>query len=110
MGNIAIARDWGWAPEYVKAMYLMLQQPQPDDYVIATGNSYKLEEFVAEAFACVGLDWREHTITSPSLFRPTDLAISRANPAKAKNILGWEAQYKMPDIVKMMISARLNQV
>lgn len=106
LGNITIERDWGWAPEYVEAMYLMLQQDEPDDYVIATGESYQLEKFVAEAFACVGLNWQDYVITDPNLLRPTDLAISRGNPAKARDKLGWQAQYKMPDIVKMMVAAR----
>jgi GDPmannose 4,6-dehydratase len=105
LGNISIIRDWGWAPEYVEAMYLMLQQDQPDDYVIATGESYSLESFVAQAFNYFNLDWQDHVITDPSLLRPTDLAISKGNPAKAKVKLGWKAQYKMPDIVKMMIEA-----
>jgi GDPmannose 4,6-dehydratase len=108
LGNISIQRDWGWAPEYVKAMYLMLQQDNPDDYVIATGESYKLEQFVEQAFACVGLNWHDHVITARSLLRPTDLAISRGNPRKAKEKLGWQAKYKMPYIVRKMIEARLN--
>jgi GDPmannose 4,6-dehydratase len=107
LGNLSIKRDWGWAPEYVEAMYLMLQQDQPDDYAIATGESYSLEEFVAQVFACVGLDWHEHVVTDSSLLRPTDLAISRGNPAKAKQKLGWQAKYKMPDIVRMMVEARM---
>ncbi|NES87687.1 MAG: GDP-mannose 4,6-dehydratase [Moorea sp. SIO2B7] len=106
LGNISIQRDWGWAPEYVEAMYLMLQQDQPDDYLIATGESYRLEDFVAAAFACVGLDWHDHVITDASLLRPTDLSISRGNPAKAKEKLGWQAQYKMHDIVQMMVEAK----
>ena len=105
LGNIAIQRDWGWAPEYVEAMYLMLQQEQPDDYVIATGESYKLEEFVAAAFACVGLDWRDHVITDTSLLRPSEIAFSRGNPAKAREKFGWQAQYKMYDVVQMMVKA-----
>lgn len=108
LGNLSIERDWGWAPEYVEAMHLMLQQDEPDDYAIATGESYTLEDFVAEAFACVGLDWRDRVITDASLLRPTDLAISRGNPAKAKKKLGWQAKYKMPDIVKMMVEAKLS--
>ena len=103
LGNISIKRDWGWAPEYVEAMYLMLQQEQPDDYVIATGESYSLEEFVAEAFACVGLDWREYLVTDASLLRLTDIAVGRANPAKSREKLGWEAKYKMQDVVRMML-------
>ncbi len=106
LGNIDIQRDWGWAPEYVEAMYLMLQQSQPDDYVIATGESYKLESFVTAAFEVLGLNWRDHVVSDSSLLRPTDLAISRGNPAKARAQLAWQAQYKMPDIVRMMVEAR----
>jgi GDPmannose 4,6-dehydratase len=108
LGNISILRDWGWAPEYVEAMYLMLQQDEPDDYVIATGESHSLEEFVAEAFTCVGLNWQDHVISDASLFRPTDLAISRGNPTKAREKLKWQAQYKMPDIVKMMLQTYIS--
>ncbi|AFZ35123.1 GDP-mannose 4,6-dehydratase [Stanieria cyanosphaera PCC 7437] len=105
LGNMSVKRDWGWAPEYIEAMYLMLQQSQPDDYVIATGISSSLEEFVAEAFNCVGLNWRDHVITDTSLLRPTDLAISQGNPVKAKEKLGWQAKYKMSDVVRMMVEA-----
>ncbi|TVQ46886.1 MAG: GDP-mannose 4,6-dehydratase [Gloeocapsa sp. DLM2.Bin57] len=107
LGNIDIIRDWGWAEEYVKAMYLMLQQDQADDYVIATGVSYSLKEFIATAFATVGLDWQEHVLSDASLLRPTELMISRANPSKARQKLAWSAGYKMPDIVKMMIKAKI---
>ena len=103
LGNVDIKRDWGWAPEYVEAMYKILQQEEPDDYVIATGESYSLEEFVVAAFDCVGLNWQDYVITDQSLFRPTDLAVSRGNPAKAREKLGWQAQYKMPDVVRMMV-------
>ena len=103
LGNISVIRDWGWAPEYVEAMYLMLQQPQADDYVICTGESYKLEEFISEAFNYFGLNWQDYVVSDRTFFRPSDLAISKGNPGKAKLKLGWKAQYKMPDIVKMMI-------
>lgn len=102
LGNISIQRDWGWAPEYVEAMQLMLQQDNPDDYVIATGESSTLEEFVSTAFAVVNLDWQKHVVTDKSLLRPTDIALGRGNPAKARDRLGWEAKYKMKDVVKMM--------
>jgi GDPmannose 4,6-dehydratase len=102
LGNLAVRRDWGWAPEYVEAMYLMLQQAQPEDYVIATGESYTLEAFVEAAFAAVGLDWRSHVVIDKSLFRPTDLAVGLGNPAKAYAQMGWKAKYRMPDVVKMM--------
>ncbi len=106
LGRISVQRDWGWAPEYVEAMYLMLQQPQADDYAIATGETYSLQDFVKTAFDCVGLNWEDFVETDQSLYRPTDIAVGRASPAKAKHKLGWEAQVKMPDIVKMMVQAQ----
>lgn len=110
LGDISVRRDWGWAAEYVEAMYLMLQQNEPDDYVIATGETNKLQDFVVEAFACLGLDWQEYVTINNSLFRPTDIAFGQGNPAKAKEKLGWQAQYKMRDVVKMMIEAKLKSV
>ncbi len=108
LGNISIERDWGWAPEYVEAMWLMLQQERPDDFVIATGETHPLAEFVAEAFNCVGLDWHDHVITDPSLYRPTEISIGRGNPAKAGKVLGWKARYVMRDVVRMMIEHELS--
>lgn len=105
LGNIDIQRDWGWAPEYVEAMYLMLQQEQPDDYVIATGQAYPLKEFVAQAFAALDLDWQDHVLIDQSLYRPTDIAKSQGNPAKAQRQLGWQAQLAMPDVVHQMVAA-----
>lgn len=106
LGDISVQRDWGWAPEYVEAMYLMLQQSEPDDYVIATGESHALKEFVAQAFATLGLDWEEHTVIDTSLYRPTEIALGKGNPAKATEKLGWQAKYKMHDVVKMMVEAK----
>lgn len=105
LGNISVKRDWGWAPEFVEAMYLMMQQEKPEDYVVATGQSYSLEEFVIEAFKSVGLNWQEYVTIDNSLFRPTDLATSKSNPLKAKEKLGWVAKYQMHDVVKMMVDA-----
>lgn len=110
LGDISVQRDWGWAPEYVEAMYLMLQQTEPDDYVIATGETSKLEDFIAEAFACVGLDWQNYVTTDRSLLRPTDIAVNRANPSKAKEKLGWQAQFKMKQVVQMMIKAKQTEL
>lgn len=109
LGNIDIQRDWGWAPEYVEAMHLMLQQQTPDDYVIATGKSCKLKDFVAGAFAEVGLDWYDHVVIDSSLFRPTDIAVSEGNPTKARQRLGWQAKYFVNDIVRMMLQAKNNK-
>ncbi len=109
LGNTNISRDWGWAEEYVEAMYLMLQQNQPDDYVIATGESYLLQDFVEMTFAYLQLNWQDHVMIDRSLFRPTDISIGRSNPHKALEKLDWKAKYKTPDVVKMMISAKLNK-
>jgi len=106
LGNISIRRDWGWAPEYVEAMWLMLQQEKPEDFVIATGESHSLEELVETAFASVGLNWRDHVVLDPALLRPADLAAGRGNPAKAREKLGWQARHKMHDVVRMMVKAQ----
>lgn len=103
LGRIDIARDWGWAPEYVEAMWLMLQQSQPLDFVIATGSTYTLEEFVQMAFSAVKLNWREYVQQDVTLFRPTDLAISVADPSKARNLLGWSAKTLLPQVVERMM-------
>ena len=105
LGNIAVQRDWGWAPEFVDAMWMMLQQDEPDDYVIATGETNALETFLATAFENAGLDWHDHVETDPTLTRPTDLAVGRANTAKAREKLNWRATHKMRDVVAMMMDA-----
>jgi GDPmannose 4,6-dehydratase len=105
LGNVDVIRDWGWAPEYVESMYLMLQQDDPADYVIATGESYSLADFVTQAFECVGLDWQNHVVTDASLYRPTDIAWGGGNPKLAWEKLGWRAKYKMSDVVKMMVES-----
>jgi GDPmannose 4,6-dehydratase len=88
-------------------MYLMLQQDDPGDYVIATGESYSLADFVAQAFECVGLDWQDHVVTDASLYRPTDIAWGGGNPKLAEKKLGWRAKYKMSDVVGMMVKDKL---
>ncbi|MBF2048269.1 MAG: GDP-mannose 4,6-dehydratase [Leptolyngbya sp. IPPAS B-1204] len=105
LGNIEIQRDWGWSPEYVEAMYRMLQQDQPDDFVIATGQTSSLQAFVAEVFAYLGLDWQDHVEIDKSLYRPTDIAVSCGDASKAKQRLGWQARYTMKDIAHMMVDA-----
>lgn len=105
LGDITISRDWGWAPEYVEAMWLMLQQDRPDDYVIATGETRSLTNFVDQAFSSFGLDWQNYVISQPSLKRPSDIQISRGNPSKAMTQLGWQAKSKMDDAVRMMVNA-----
>lgn len=110
LGNLTVQRDWGWAPEYVDAMWRMLQQDRPDDYVIATGETSRQEDFVAEAFHQVGLDWRDHVESDPTLLRPTDLKIGRANPEKAREQLGWVADSKMSDVVRQMVEVAQDEI
>jgi GDPmannose 4,6-dehydratase len=105
LGNISIARDWGWAPEYVDAMWKMLQLETPEDFVIATGELRKLEDFIALAFSSLQLDWREHVKTDPALFRPSDILTGFGDPEKAFRMLGWQAKNRLEDIVKMMVDA-----
>ena len=102
LGRLDIARDWGWAPEYVEAMWLMLQQDQPQDFVIATGTTITLEEFVKTAFGQASLNWQDHVIQDHSLFRPTDLAIGCADPSRAIKNLGWKASTQGIEVVKKM--------
>lgn len=109
LGNMDIRRDWGWAPEYVEAMWLMLQQPHPRDYVIATGHLSSLEQFVAAAFEQAGLDWREHVVSDPALKRPTDLAGFAGNAALACREIGWQARTVMPDIARQMVRYEIEE-
>ena len=105
LGNLDIQRDWGWAPEYVEAMWRMLQQGEPMDFVIATGETRALRDFVAESFAALDLDWKEHVLTDPTLMRPTDIRISRADPSLALAQLGWQAETHMAEVVRRMVEA-----
>jgi GDPmannose 4,6-dehydratase len=105
LGRLDIVRDWGWAPEYVEAMWLILQQDEAADYVVATGKSVSLREFVKESFATVGLDWTEHVEQDPTLHRPSDIARSAGDPTFAHSRLGWEARTKMPDVARMLTRA-----
>ena len=110
LGNIDIARDWGWAPDYVEAMWLMLQQEMADDYVIATGHTHRLRDFIHVVFESLGLRWRDHVRTDPSFFRPTDIAEGHANPGKAREKLGWSAHHKMQDVAQMMVNNKMATV
>lgn len=104
LGRLDISRDWGWAPEYVEAMWLMLQQPYPKDFVIATGESNTLENFVAKSFSLLGLDWHYYVLQDEQFMRPTDLLCGSANPRKAESELGWKAKLKMQDVIELMMS------
>ncbi len=103
LGSLAMRRDWGWAPEYVEAIWLTLQQEGPGDYAVATGEYNSLESLVERAFALVGLDWREHVIIDESLFRPAEISLNYGNPAKAARELPWTAKSKMNEIVEMLL-------
>lgn len=102
LGRLDIQRDWGWAPEYVDAMWRMLQQDAAQDILIATGRSHRLDEFVSAAFEFHGLDWREHVVVSPELFRPSDVAYSGGDPSLAMSVLGWKATVGLKEIVALM--------
>jgi GDPmannose 4,6-dehydratase len=105
LGNLAIRRDWGWAAEFVDAMHRILQLDAPEDFVIATGSTYSLQQFVETAFEAVGLDWREWIIADPALYRPSELLANRGNPAKAERVLGWKARLTMPGVIAEMVRA-----
>jgi GDPmannose 4,6-dehydratase len=105
LGNLAIRRDWGWAPDYVEAMWRMLQHDEPDDFVIASGVSHSIAEFAAAAFAGVGLDWRDHVDHDPALTRPSDILCSLGDPSKAADVLGWRPTVDFARIVARMVRA-----
>jgi len=105
LGNLKAQRDWGYALEYVEAMWLMLQQSEPDDYVIATGEVHSVEEFVECAFNFVGLNWRDHVEIDPRYFRPTEVDILKGDATKARKRLGWEPRVKFEELVRLMMDA-----
>ena len=107
LGNIDIQRDWGWAPEYVEAMWMMLQMDIPDDFVIATGITHPLSYYIELVFKQLRLNWQDYVVSDPTLLRPTDLLIGRANPRKAEKILGWKAKYHLEDVVREMVTAEM---
>ncbi len=108
LGNIDIKRDWGWAPEYVDAMWLMLQQEKADDYIVATGKTYSLKDFVNVAFSTLDMDWEKYVHIDPNLLRPTDIESIYANPEKADNQLKWKATITMPEVVRLMIEEEMS--
>ena len=110
LGNINIERDWGWAPEYVEAMWLMMQQDTPQDYIIATGQSHTLKEFITQTFNRLDLAWEEHVLIDEVLRRPTDLQIGRADPSKANRELSWKAKYELNMIIECMIEDELSLI
>ena len=110
LGNLKARRDYGYAPEYVEAMWRMLQLDQPEDFVVGTGISPTIEEFVAEAFGYAGLDWRQHVEIDPRYFRPTEVDSLRADAAKAKRLLGWEPKISYKELSRIMVDADLEAI
>jgi len=106
LGDISIERDWGWAPEYVEAMWLMLQQGAADDFVIATGESHSLQDFVSCAFEATGLNWQDHVTIDDNLKRPTEIGGNCGDPSKAERVLGWKPKHFMADVVALMVDAQ----
>ena len=105
LGNLKARRDWGYAPEYVEAMWLMLQQPDPEDFVVATGTSYSVQDFVEAAFAVVGVDWRDHVEIDPRYLRPAEIDDLVGDAARADAKLGWRARTYMPELARIMVEA-----
>ena len=110
LGNLDARRDWGFAGDYVRAMWLMLQQPRPDDYVIATGETHSVRDLCEEAFSRLGLDYREYVVQEAESFRPPETAQLVGNPAKAHRVLGWKREVSFRDLVRMMVDADLESL
>jgi GDPmannose 4,6-dehydratase len=105
LGNLEARRDWGFARDYVEAMWLMLQQEKPDDYVVATGETHSVQEFLEEAFSCAGLDWRKHVKVDAKYFRPAEVDLLLGDPTKAKKALGWTPKVGFKELVRLMVEA-----
>ena len=108
LGNLEAKRDWGYAPEFVESMWLILQQEKPDDYVIATGETHSVREFLEEAFSYVNLDWQKHVVVDPKYFRPAEVDLLLGDPAKARRDLGWQPKVGFKDLVRLMVDADLS--
>jgi len=102
LGNLDAKRDWGFAGDYVEAMWLMLQQPHPDDYVVATGQTYSVRQFLDEVFGYLNLDWHQYVEIDPKYFRPTEVDLLLGNPAKAKKVLNWQPKVSFKELARMM--------
>jgi len=110
MGNLDAKRDWGFAGDYVQAMWLMLQQDQPDDYVIATGETHSVREFLELAFARVGLNWKDYVVVDPKFLRPAEVDLLLGDPAKAAKKLGWKPHVTFEGLINMMVDADLERI
>jgi GDPmannose 4,6-dehydratase len=110
LGNLDSKRDWGHARDYVRAMWLMLQQDTPDDYVVATGETHSVQEFVELAFGHAGLDWKKHVVIDPAFMRPAEVDLLIGDPSKAREKLGWRPEVTFPELVRRMVDADLERV
>jgi GDPmannose 4,6-dehydratase len=110
VGNLQAKRDWGFAGEYVKAMWMMLQQPNPDDFVIATGETHSVEELVNTAFAAADLDWKKYVRTDPSLVRPAEVDLLVGDYSKAQQVLGWKPEVSFTQLIQLMVNADLDRL
>ena len=110
LGNLDAMRDWGFAGDYIKAVWRMLQQERPDDYVVATGVKHSVRELVELAFGHVGLDWHDHVVNDPKLFRPAEINTLRGDASKARRILGWEPRISFAELIQMMVDTDLKRV
>jgi GDPmannose 4,6-dehydratase len=107
LGNLDARRDWGWAEDYVRAMWLMLQQDHPDDYVVASGETHSVREFCQVAFDYLGLDWEKHVVVDPKFYRPAEVDLLVGNPEKASRVLGWKPSVGFRELVQLMVEADL---
>ncbi len=110
LGNLSIERDWGWAPEYVEAIAIMLEQDAPADCIIATGSSHTLQEFMETAFELAGKDWHDHVTIDAHLMRPTDILRNKVDPSKAAECLGWKAKSGMKQVVSIMLETEIDSI
>lgn len=110
LGNLDARRDWGFAGDYIKAMWLMLQQDKPDDFVIATGETWSVEQFLDAAFGCVDLDWRDYVVQDPRFMRPAEVDLLVGDPTKAQTDLGWEREVSFDGLVEMMVKADMEAI
>jgi GDPmannose 4,6-dehydratase len=110
LGNLEAKRDWGFAGDYVQAMWLMLQQGEPDDYVIATGETHSVKEFVELAFSYVGLDWKKYVISDKKYFRPAEVDLLIGDSTKARQKLGWKPKVNFKQLVEMMVEEDLKRL
>jgi GDPmannose 4,6-dehydratase len=110
LGNLDSQRDWGYAPDYVRGMWLMLQKDQPEDYVLATGRTHTVQRFVEQAFECVDLDYRKNVVQDPRFMRPADVDLLVGDPGRAQTELGWRAETPFEDLVRIMVEAELDMI